>query len=156
MKVSFRLKDTKAMRDMLNAKANELSQSMLEEMGEIIIQMLKDNIDLWYDTYDPVFYKRTGEILDAIKVLKIVNQPNMKYVEVYFDMSEISAHHKIVLTPQKDSFPFIIEEGWTMPNGVPRQGAHAFEETYKELSSGEMRRKIYEFLRSKGYDVTFK
>ena len=156
MKVKFKINNTQAMEDMFREKIDEVSQEALAEMGRIIVKMLKDNIEVWYKTYDPIYYVRTKETLDAIKVRKIVNSPYMKYVEVYFDMSEISSHHEIVLTPQKDNFPFIIEKGWTMPNGVPRQGAHAFEDAYKELSSGEMRRRIYEFLRSKGYDVTFK
>ena len=157
MEVKFKLKDTGAMDRILRAATNDISESILKEMGRLIVEEIQKNINLWYGTYTPILYDRTEDTLRAIKIFKIVDTSSMKYVEVFFDMNEVSSvTHEIAGTSQADLFPYIIEKGWTMPNGVPRQGAHAFEIVYNELDDGALKVKIYEFLKVNGYDVTFK
>ena len=159
MKANFKLKDTKAMRELMGNYLSNAGEIASYEAGMLVAEMIKKKINEWYDTYDPVFYNRSKEYLDAIEVVKVTSTKYRKNVEIQFNLDAMSyPQHKIMGTEYADTFPDKLEKGWIMPNGIEREGSHAFEETEKELSlsRSEFRRKIAAFLEGEGYTVDVK
>lgn len=155
MRETFKLKNTKAIRKQMEEYLSTIVEMTAQEAGNMIKQMLIDNLEDWYSTYTPEVYNRTYEVLNAIKVSSIEKSRYRYYVEIYFDLDEISDSHQIMKTEYREAFPQIIEDGWTTPWGFSREGSHAFENLQNDIDH-DLKERIKDFLDRHGYDVNFR
>jgi len=156
----IKVKNTKAMMKALESMMGEICEVSAETAGELIRGMLKEKINDWYDGYTPDVYDRTGDLIDALEVTSVTKSSKYKYtVEVFLNLDKLridSHHHKILRSSKRDEFPQMIEEGWTMVNGVEREGSWAFKQVNGAMDSFYFAQKVKAYLQRQGYDIYFK
>lgn len=81
----------------------------LHQAGQLLERLLQDEIDTYYDSYDPVQYKRTYDFKNSLRLSSPIKSGiNEWSIEIYFD-EQLADHDGAYV-------PTLIDEGWDIRN----------------------------------------
>ena len=118
-------------------------KDILKEEASRLKEIIKKNIQAYYDSYIPTTYSRTMGLLNSLRVDAVKKDGNNISVRLWFDENAI---HPSVIDSEKwdDGFvAILIDTGWQVSQGshmnIPhfgfQEGAHFIENSVKEYNA---------------------
>ncbi len=133
----------------LNKALQPVMKGMVDKMAERVEQTLNYFLQEYYDSYDPVYYRRLYDFLhSAIKTEpRIVG--NKVVASVYIDTDSMDNYYEAT-GEEVATFANTGTHGGLSVNHKP----HVWDDTMREtLDNGELLRLALEYLKSKGFSV---
>lgn len=117
-------------------------KTSLAEASKLLERILREKVQEYYDSYEPIKYKRTYDFLNSIKISPIVREGNTYTFSVYFDQD--IATHPSYFNGEDGYVPILLNEGfsWKEENQpVPPihhlsyyEGFHFVEDAIKDFN----------------------
>lgn len=134
----------------LNKALQPVMKGMVDKMAERVEQTLNYFLQEYYNSYDPVYYRRSYDFLhSAVKVEpKVVG--NKVVASVYIDTDSMNNYYDATGEQVARWANEGTHGGTIRGNNTP----HVWDDTMREtLDNGELLRLALEYLKSKGFSV---
>jgi len=92
------------------ANGKDMKQIMKEE-GQRLYDLIKEEIDNYYNSYSPSIYIRSYRLKEALRVDTVQQEGNKLTIRVYFD-SGLSVHSSIFNDDDVGDAAILINYGW--------------------------------------------
>lgn len=134
----------------LNKALQPVMKGMVDKMAERVEQTLNYFLQEYYNSYDPVYYRRSYDFLhSAVKVEpKVVG--NKVVASVYIDTDSMNNYYEATGEQIARWANQGTHGGTIRGNNTP----HVWDDTMREtIENGELLRLALEYLKSKGFSV---
>ena len=134
----------------LNKALQPVMMGMVDKMAERVEQTLNYFLQKYYDSYDPVYYRRTYDFLhSAIKTeAKVIG--NKVVASVYIDTDSMDNYYEATGEEVAAWANQGTHGGTIQGNNTP----HVWDETMREtIENGELLKLAMDYLKSKGFSV---
>ena len=134
----------------LNKALQPVMKGMVDKMAERVEQTLNYFLQEYYDSYDPVYYRRLHDFLhSAIRTeAKVVG--NKVVASVYIDTDSMNNYYEATGEQIARWANQGTHGGTIQGNNTP----HVWDDTMREtIENGELLRLALEYLKSKGFSV---
>ena len=134
----------------LNKALQPVMKGMVDKMAERVEQTLNYFLQEYYDSYDPVYYRRSYDFLhSAIRTeAKVVG--NKVVASVYIDTNSMNNYYDATGEQIARWANQGTHGGTIRGNNTP----HVWDDTMREtIENGELLRLALEYLKSKGFSV---
>ncbi len=134
----------------LNKALQPVMMGMVDKMAERVEQTLNYFLQKYYDSYDPVYYRRTYDFLhSAIKTeAKVIG--NKVVASVYIDTDSMDNYYEATGEEVAAWANQGTHGGTIQGNNTP----HVWDDTMREtIENGELLKLAMDYLKSKGFSV---
>jgi hypothetical protein len=111
----------------------------LREAASLLEKIMHDKLQEYYNSYSPVIYERTYNLLNSLRISPIEQSGNMLMISVYFDRD--SATHPSIFGGEEGYVANLINEGWKWNHDIGinhlshYEGFHFIEKSIDEFNS---------------------
>ena len=134
----------------LNKALQPVMKGMVDKMAERVYEILNYFLYEYYDSYDPVYYRRLHDFLhSAIRTeAKVVG--NKVVASVYIDTNSMNNYYDATGVQVAQWANQGLHGGLDTNSNTP----HVWDDTMREtIENGELLRLALEYLKSKGFSV---
>lgn len=134
----------------LNKALQPVLKGMVGEMADRVEQTLNYFLQEYYNSYDPVYYRRSYDFLHSVVKVEPKVVGNKVVASVYIDTDSMNNYYDAT-GEQAARWANEGTHGGTIPgNNTP----HVWDDTLKEtLDNGELLKLAVDYLKSKGFSV---
>lgn len=134
----------------MNKALQSVMIGMVDKMAERVYETLNYFLQEYYDSYDPIYYRRTYDFLhSAIKTeAKVIG--NKVVASVYIDTDSMDNYYEATGEEVATWASQGLHGGLNTGNSTP----YVWDDTMREtIENGELLRLALEYLKSKGFSV---
>ncbi len=134
----------------LNKALQPVMKGMVDKMAERVEQTLNYFLQEYYNSYDPVYYRRLNDFLHSVVKVEPKVVGNKVVASVFIDTDSMNNYYNAT-GEQVAAFANEGTHGGTIPgNNTP----HVWDDTLKEtVDNGELLKLAIEYLKSQGFSV---
>ncbi len=134
----------------LNKALQPVMMGMVDKMAERVEQTLNYFLQEYYDSYDPVYYRRLYDFLHSVIRTEAKVVGNKVVASVYIDTDSMNNYYDATGEQVARWANEGTHGGTIRGNNTP----HVWDDTLKEtVDNGELLRLALEYLKSKGFSV---
>ncbi len=134
----------------LNKALQPVMMGMVDKMAERVEQTLNYFLQEYYDSYDPVYYRRLYDFLHSVIRTEAKVVGNKVVASVYIDTDSMNNYYDATGEQIARWANQGTHGGTIRGNNTP----HVWDDTLKEtVDNGELLRLALEYLKSKGFSV---
>ena len=134
----------------LNKALQPVMMGMVDKMAERTEQTLNYFLQEYYDSYDPVYYRRLYDFLHSVIKTEAKVVGNKVVASVYIDTDSMDNYYEATGEEVAKWANQGTHGGTIQGNNTP----HVWDDTMREtLDNGELLRLALEYLKSKGFSV---
>ena len=134
----------------LNKALQPVMMGMVDKMAERVEQTLNYFLQEYYDSYDPVYYRRLYDFLHSVVRTEAKVVGNKVVASVYIDTDSMNNYYDATGEQVARWANEGTHGGTIQGNNTP----HVWDDTLKEtVDNGELLRLALEYLKSKGFSV---
>ena len=134
----------------LNKALQPVMMGMVDKMAERVEQTLNYFLQEYYDSYDPVYYRRLYDFLHSVIRTEAKVVGNKVVASVYIDTDSMNNYYDATGEQVARWANEGTHGGTSRGNNTP----HVWDDTLKEtVDNGELLRLALEYLKSKGFSV---
>ena len=134
----------------LNKALQPVMMGMVDKMAERVEQTLNYFLQEYYDSYDPVYYRRLYDFLHSVIRTEAKVVGNKVVASVYIDTDSMNNYYDATGEQIARWANQGTHGGTIRGNNTP----HVWDDTLKEtVDKGELLRLALEYLKSKGFSV---
>ncbi|EOS77370.1 MAG: hypothetical protein OSJ60_17560 [Lachnospiraceae bacterium] len=136
--------------DELSKALQPVMLGMVGEMADRVEQTLNYFLQEYYNSYDPVYYRRLNDFLHSVVKVEPKVVGNKVVASVFIDTDSMNNYYNAT-GEQVAAFANEGTHGGTIPgNNTP----HVWDDTLKEtVDNGELLKLAIEYLKSQGFSV---
>ena len=134
----------------LNKALQPVMKGVVDKMAERVEQTLNYFLQEYYNSYDPVYYRRLNDFLHSVVKVEPKVVGNKVVASVFIDTDSMNNYYNAT-GEQVAAFANEGTHGGTIPgNNTP----HVWDDTLKEtVDNGELLKLAIEYLKSQGFSV---
>lgn len=134
----------------LNKALQPVMVGMVDKMAERVEQTLNYFLQEYYDSYDPVYYRRLYDFLHSVIRTEAKVVGNKVVASVYIDTDSMNNYYDATGEQVARWANEGTHGGTIQGNNTP----HVWDDTIREtIENGELLRLALEYLKSKGFSV---
>ncbi len=134
----------------LNKALQPVMKGMVDKMAERVEQTLNYFLQEYYDSYDPVYYRRLYDFLHSVVRTEAKVVGNKVVASVYIDTDSMNNYYEATGEQIARWANQGTHGGTIQGNNTP----HVWDDTMREtIENGELLRLALEYLKSKGFSV---
>ncbi len=134
----------------LNKALQPVMKGMVDKMAERVEQTLNYFLQEYYDSYDPVYYRRLYDFLHSVVRTEAKVVGNKVVASVYIDTDSMNNYYEATGEQIARWANQGTHGGTIRGNNTP----HVWDDTMREtIENGELLRLALEYLKSKGFSV---
>lgn len=134
----------------LNKALQPVMKGMVDKMAERVEQTLNYFLQEYYDSYDPVYYRRLYDFLHSVVRTEAKVVGNKVVASVYIDTDSMNNYYDATGEQVARWANEGTHGGTIQGNNTP----HVWDDTIREtIENGELLRLALEYLKSKGFSV---
>ena len=134
----------------LNKALQPVMKGMVDKMAERVEQTLNYFLQEYYNSYDPVYYRRLYDFLHSVVRTEAKVVGNKVVASVYIDTDSMNNYYEATGEQIARWANQGTHGGTIQGNNTP----HVWDDTMREtIENGELLRLALEYLKSKGFSV---
>ena len=134
----------------LNKALQPVMKGMVDKMAERVEQTLNYFLQEYYDSYDPVYYRRLYDFLHSVVRTEAKVVGNKVVASVYIDTDSMNNYYEATGEQIARWANQGTHGGTIQGNNTP----HVWDDTMREtIENGELLRLALEYLKSNGFSV---
>ncbi len=134
----------------LNKALQPVMKGMVDKMAERVEQTLNYFLQEYYDSYDPVYYRRLYDFLHSVVRTEAKVVGNKVVASVYIDTDSMNNYYEATGEQIARWANQGTHGGTIQGNNTP----HVWDDTMREtIENGELLKLAVEYLKSKGFSV---
>ena len=134
----------------LNKALQPVMKGMVDKMAERVEQTLNYFLQEYYDSYDPVYYRRLYDFLHSVVRTEAKVVGNKVVASVYIDTNSMNNYYDATGEQIARWANQGTHGGTIRGNNTP----HVWDDTMREtIENGELLKLAVEYLKSKGFSV---
>ena len=134
----------------LNKALQPVMKGMVDKMAERVEQTLNYFLQEYYDSYDPVYYRRLYDFLHSVVRTEAKVVGNKVVASVYIDTHSMNNYYEATGVQVAQWANQGLHGGLDTNSNTP----HVWDDTMREtIENGELLRLALEYLKSKGFSV---
>lgn len=134
----------------LNKALQPVMKGMVDKMAERVEQTLNYFLQEYYDSYDPVYYRRLYDFLHSVVRTEAKVVGNKVVASVYIDTDSMNNYYDATGEQVARWANEGTHGGTIRGNNTP----HVWDDTMREtIENGELLKLAVEYLKSKGFSV---
>ena len=134
----------------LNKALQPVMKGMVDKMAERAEQTLNYFLQEYYDSYDPVYYRRLYDFLHSVVRTEAKVVGNKVVASVYIDTHSMNNYYEATGVQVAQWANQGLHGGLDTNSNTP----HVWDDTMREtIENGELLRLALEYLKSKGFSV---
>ena len=134
----------------LNKALQPVMKGMVDKMAERVYEILNYFLYEYYDSYDPVYYRRLYDFLHSVVRTEAKVVGNKVVASVYIDTHSMNNYYEATGVQVAQWANQGLHGGLDTNSNTP----HVWDDTMREtIENGELLRLALEYLKSKGFSV---